>query len=211
MYSLCFSRQLRNRHDDSINQGGFGLIELIVSISIIILVTSVVLTRHSAFTSVNLLKNQAFLLATAITETQQMAISNMSEGTGGGVVAYRNRYGIHFATSTTDKNYFVFIDQNGDRYFNAGGGEQIGSTGRIDPRISIQDIRYTSGGSLVSTQAISITFQRPNFDANFRRPTLSGSTDAAGPIEIALSSSETPGQIAVITVAPTGQVSVSVP
>lgn len=140
---------------------GFGLIELLVSISIMVLVMGVVLTRQDSFNSATLLRGQAFELALSIREMQLMAVSAEARSAN----QFRNTFGIHLDLSSAN-NYKRFQESStGNRFFNS--GEEFGQQGLIDPRFIIHRI-YSLPSNSDITNPISITFKRPNFDAEFR-------------------------------------------
>jgi prepilin-type N-terminal cleavage/methylation domain-containing protein len=57
------------------NYRGFTLIELMVTITIVVLVTGIVLVQYSSFNSSVLLTSQAYQLAFDLREAQSLAIS----------------------------------------------------------------------------------------------------------------------------------------
>lgn len=138
------------------------MIELLVTISIVVLVLSITLTRQSSFNSAVLLRSEAFDIALAIREIQLGAVSATSDGSG----EFRSTLGVYFSTDTDDQNrYILFRDSVGgsndnNRYDD---GEAIGGTGIIDPRFEISAIDLDG----TSVNNLSVIFNRPNFDAQF--------------------------------------------
>jgi type II secretory pathway pseudopilin PulG len=135
--------------------GGFGLIELMVSIAIMMLVSAVILARQSSFNGAVLLRSQAYDVALAAREVQLGAVSAESNGSG----AFRSVDGIYFDTSA-DGSYKVFKDANGDYFYQS--TEQFGKQGVIDNRFQIRAIRANG-----SKTQLAVVFERPNFDARF--------------------------------------------
>lgn len=140
-------------------QRGFGLVELLVSISIVVLVTSIIMTRHSSHNGAVLLRSEAYDVALKAREVQLAAVSAV--GTSGD---YRNVFGLYFDTST-GSFYRTFRDGDGDFYYD--GGEEVGARNNLDPRFEIDEIRLVDGGVPTTPASISIVFERPNFDARF--------------------------------------------
>jgi type II secretory pathway pseudopilin PulG len=140
---------------------GFGLVELLVSISIVLLVTSIIMSRHGSYNGAVLLRSQAYEVALLAREVQLSAVSAVGESGD-----YRNVYGLYFNTSTGNF-YYTFRDANNNMFFDA--GEQVGTRNNIDSRFQIDAIRLVDGsGNTVSTEtALAVVFQRPNFDALF--------------------------------------------
>jgi type II secretory pathway pseudopilin PulG len=143
----------------SVKNGGFGLIELMVSISIMILVTTVILTRHTSFNGAVLLRSQAYEVALALRDIQLSAVSATSvDG------QYRSQLGIYFNSSASlNKTYRIFNDANQNGYQS---GEEFGLQGFVDSRFEIREIR-TQTGLNITANGLSIVFLRPNFDAKF--------------------------------------------
>lgn len=144
--------------------GGFGLIELLVSISIIVLVTSLVLIRHSAFNSALLLRSQTYEIALQTREVQLFAVSAIGQGAD-----FRNQFGVHFDTATDENyRYAIFRDANGDSYYSGTSEEFGGEQGFLDDRFEVRTIRMSGGADDGATPSeLSVVFERPNFDARF--------------------------------------------
>lgn len=191
----------------AMHQGGFGLIELMVSISVMVIVMSIVLARHSAFNSAVLLRSQAYEVALQLREVQLSSVS--TSGDGGN---FRNVYGVYFTKvdtpSTNPKNghYQIFKDANSDFFYDS--GEEFGAIGTLDPRFEVRDIRV--GSVSVAGDEISIVFIRPNFDALFY--TSSGKQDVAS-VELDIARRGFPGEtgpefVRTIEVTSAGQIAV---
>ena len=179
---------------------GFGLIELLVSISIMVLVMGVVLTRQDSFNSATLLRSQAFDLALSAREMQLMAVS--ADARGG--TNFRNTYGLHF-NITSRNSFIIFQDQDGDSFFDS--GEAVGQQGVIDPRFRIYEINYiTNSGSSPVTGPLSVVFKRPNFDALFY--TGSNSPQNYDAIEIIITPRGVSTPQRKVNISRTGQISV---
>ncbi len=184
------------RQDKLRREQGFGLVELMVSIGIMMLVLSILIARHDAFNSATLLQNQAYELALAIREKQIMAVSATRDVTG-----FRNIYGLRFNSNPGfGSNYIIFRDGSPvNRRYDA--GEQIGRLGALDRRFVISEIRV--GGSPVSGGIVDIAFERPNFDA-----IINGDPNLSGTVEIFVAVSTNLSSFRVIEITPAGQISV---
>lgn len=138
-------------------QGGFSLIELLVSLSIMTIVLSVVFARQNSFNGAVILRNQAYELALQIREIQLNAVSVSGEN---GV--FRSVLGVFLDSDPTKNGYYsIFKDADDDGYYDA--GEEYGIQGFLDKRFEIREIR--AGG--VVKNDLAIVFARPNFDAHF--------------------------------------------
>ncbi len=143
------------------SQAGFGLVELMVSISIMVLVTSVILVRQSSFDSAVLLRSQTYEIALQAREIQLSAVSAESDGSDG----FRSVLGLYFDTAAgASGGYKIFkdVDSPSDGYTLAT-DILYGKQGILDSRFFVKDI--TVGGS--PETAVSVMFERPNFDAMF--------------------------------------------
>ncbi len=176
---------------------GFGLVELMVSISIMALVSAVIITRQSSFNGAVLLRNQAYEVAFALREAQLLAVSGGDESV--------RRYGIYFNTGgATQHQYILFRDSDDDgRYDN---GEQIGLTGKLDTRFEIREtfVDTTSHSEMV------ILFERPNFDAKYYNSSGVEQVDNVAYVDIARTNitGTDVGTVRRVEVSNTGQISV---
>lgn len=140
------------------SQQGFGLVELMVSISIMAIVMAVVLVRQTTFNSAVLLRSQAYEVALSLRTVQLSAVSASNEAGD-----FREVLGVHFDTSDSDA-YRIFRDSDSgiddNNYYDS--GEAFGLQGKLDDRFEIRAIR--AGGDV---SQLSVIFERPNFDARF--------------------------------------------
>ena len=149
-----------------IGMQGFSLIELMVTITIVVLVTGIVLFRYSSFNSAVLLNSQAYFVAFDLREAQSLAISVRGRGD-----EFREEYGIYFDISTPNR-YLLFQDEGGLSLPQYDEGEEINAPYVIDPRFTIVDLCATPSGTGVEScyseggpATISVSFARPDFDA----------------------------------------------
>jgi type II secretory pathway pseudopilin PulG len=189
----------------NLTQLGFGLVELMVSISVMVLVTSVILVKHDSYNGATLLRSQAYAIALQLREVQLLSISATEAGSG-----FRNVYGLHFSTSTTD-TYFIFRDADvpNNYYFDAV-SEKFGKQGTLDPSFEIDAIRLIGTGAI--EDELSITFERPNFDAKFytapNTPALSSVSGVEIDVRTAGTTGTGNGKIRTIEITKTGQITV---
>jgi Tfp pilus assembly protein FimT len=182
--------------------GGFGLVELMVSIGIITLVISIVIVRNDAYNASILLKSEAFEVALQIRETQMLAVSAIGQG-----VEFRNQHGLAFTTGRNYYETFTFKDTNGNNIIDT--SEKTSHRVNLGPRFQIDQIRLISG-SVTTPTPLSILFERPNFDAKF----YSGSSfnSSAEKVEIDVrrvgTTGDGLGKVRTVEVLRTGQVSV---
>jgi len=182
------------------NLRGFGLIELLVSISIITLVSAVIMTRQSAFNGAVLLRNQAYEVAFDLRQAQLLAVSGTDDGATNVV---SQQYGVYFTTASRN-SYIIFHDKDGNGEYN-NGDVQIGKKGIIDSRFKIRGILDSVG---TSQNPVSITFKRPNFDGLFKK----NNSPITGPVYIDIAkvgdNNNGAGDVRRIEITSTGQISV---
>lgn len=163
-------------------QRGFTIVELLVTLTIVVLVTGLVMIRYSSFNSSVLLTSQAYITAFDIREAQSLAVS-----VRGNSNEFREEYGMYFDMSLPNQ-YQLFQDDNMNgktdpvHYDN---GEAVGAPLKVDSRFSIINICATNntsrtcyaddpetGSEVIDTtlDEITISFKRPDFDAAFYSP-----------------------------------------
>lgn len=191
--------------DFKISHHGFSLIELLVSISIITMVSSVVLVRNNSFNGAVLLRDQAYEVAFALKQAQLMAVSGTNEAG-----AKSNQFGIYFDT-TNSGDYITFRDDGTlpGRYEDTT-DVKVGLIGHLDKRFAIRAITYLDGSPV--GDKVSVTFKRPNFDAIVKKSTNGAALAKTIYIDIAQvgkgSDDKTFGAVRRVQVTPAGQISV---
>lgn len=146
---------------------GFSVIEVLITTAIVGIVTAIVVIRYGAFNSAVLLRNQAYEVALSIREAQVFSVS--IRGNSG---EFREPYGIYFADAPTQQ-YLLFVDADGDGRYDS--GEEL-ETFTIDSRFAISDICLGASASIPTDVSaldcgkndLSVTFERPDFDANMQ-------------------------------------------
>lgn len=157
-------------------QAGFGLIELLVSISVLVIVTSIILVRQTSFNGAVLLRSQAYEVALQLRDIQLSAVSASYD-----TADFRSTLGAHFTEGAS--SYRIFRDSTSgasdNNFYNV--GEEFGQQGILDSRFEVREIRVIDSTPSTETE-LSIVFQRPNFDARFF---TAGNTEViAGSVEI---------------------------
>jgi type II secretory pathway pseudopilin PulG len=186
---------------------GFGLIELMVSIGIVVLVMAIVMVNHNKSTSAVLLRSQAYEIALDAREVQLSAVSAI--GLAGD---FRNVIGLYFNTST-NRDYYLRFAETGTNNFFYNSGEELSPRGALDPRFEIDAIRLMDG-TTVSAQpsAISVVFERPNFDALFYTAANSPADPNVSAVEIDVrlvgTTGTDVGAVRTVEITRTGQISV---
>ncbi len=186
---------------------GFGLVELMVSISIMTLVSTVILVKNRSFNNALLLRNQAYEIAFSLRQAQLLAVSGNKESSSDS-----NQYGIHFDVDSEPGNgqYRMFRDDS-DSSTNLGrydsGDTTLGTIGTLDNRFVIREIVDNNNNPL--EDELSVTFVRPNFDALFKD---SSGGYFSGPVYLKVSPKDDTGFVNVpyrlVEITSTGQITV---
>ena len=182
---------------------GFGLIELMVSISIMLLVAAVVLARQDSFNGAVLLRGEAYEVALGAREVQLNSVSAISIAGN-----YRTLVGLHFDTNN-DALVRIFKDSaGGNGSYNS--GEEFGKPLTIDSRFEVRGIRTVSGNTETPISNLSVVFVRPNFDARFFNSTAG--EIFASRVEIDISKRDQTGTttdvVRTVEITSTGQIAV---
>ena len=180
---------------------GFSLIELLVVMAIMVVISSVVLSRYSQFNGVILLRNLAYDVALTIREAQVYGVSGRSLG---GVLGVR--YGVYF-TASAPNQYILFGDSNNNSLYDAGESIKIYT---MRPGYGLQNLCAHRSGDLALKCAnagdftsLTIMFRRPDPDA-IVKTSVSAETYTDAIITVVSATGET----RTITVTQTGQIAV---
>jgi len=193
-----------------IYSSGFTVIELMVTITIVVLVTGVIMVQYSSFNSSVLLTSQAYLTAFDVREAQSLAVSVRGQSS-----EFYEQYGLYFDMATPNM-YLLFQDNDSN---NGSGddvsparydeGEEIGIPFLVDSRFEIIDM-CGFDGAVRSCFAdgfddVAITFKRPDFDAAFYSQGFSNLQS----VEILIGTSDGNGLTKTVTVYTTGQIDIN--
>ena len=145
---------------------GFSIIEMLVTISIIAIISSIVLISFPTFASTIVLENLTHEIALVVRQAQVygIGIKQSQQALGGDFPSY----GAHFDTSTDEsqKQVIFFADVDGDGIYSA--GEEV-ETFLIQRGNTISGLCYEHASTSADctntqndTNVIDITFTRPN-------------------------------------------------
>lgn len=174
-------------------EGGFGLVELMVSVTIMVLVSSIVIVNQGAFNTALLHRGQAYEVALRIREVQLAAVSANYNGQ-----SFRSSLGLYFVSG--ESRYDVFRDSENNGY-DSDGSEVYDLEGYLDDRYEIGDIRING-----DQNEVSVVFTRPNFDARFFDS--SNIEITSGNLQIDIAKKSDPTKVKTVEVTRTGQISV---
>jgi len=189
---------------------GFSLIELLVSISILVAISTLILVNQNRFGGTISLSNLAYQVALTIRQAQTYGFSvrEAQEGTGN----FTPSFGVHFA-SNSPYTYILFADKNGSgRYENYDNdGNQIPDENFayfvISGNKSISSFCgiFANGSQKCNPTitSLDILFKRPDPDAIIKSDIVADTYSSA---RITLKAGE--GLTRGITVVSTGQIGV---
>jgi len=151
---------------------GFSLIELLVSVSIMVLITVIIVVNQRGYDNSQIIKNAADTLALDI-RTAQVYGTGVKVSSAGD---FQSDYGIMLENyqSSEDKGYISFADQgvkNG--YYD--GGEEFGTGGQCLPPECVSRVELQNGVFIKRMSLILVDGTFPDIgrtDILFRRPSL---------------------------------------
>jgi prepilin-type N-terminal cleavage/methylation domain-containing protein len=141
------------------NSGGFTLVELLATIAIMTIITSLVLAHYPRFGDKLALERTVQEIALAVREAQVYGTGIL--GAGGG---FQAGYGVHFDTSLPN-SFILFADTNGNNFYTP--GEEV-TTYTIETKNKIDRICINEKqGSLdCSITSMDIVYNRPKLFAS---------------------------------------------
>lgn len=155
------------------SQGGFTLIELIVSVAIIAVITSVALVQHGQFNNTLALTNLTYEVALSVREAQTLGVSAREVQTPSGGVGNVS-YGVFFDHAAPTQ-YILFADLNRNNTYDSaplpGGATELVLGFDITRQNRIGDFcgRQSAGANACASDGdadtLSVLFERPNPDA----------------------------------------------
>jgi len=179
---------------------GFTLLELIVSISIFVIVSTVVLANYSKYSGRVSIENLAHEIAISIRQAQVFGQNIREFGAGSNQFP---SYGVHF--DSTNKNSFVFFaDVNGNKKYDSPDCVSVGT--ECIERFIIQtgsSISDLCGDTVCSRDSLDVTFTRPDPDA-YILSNGAGSPHSTGDIVVTTNK----GESKKVVVSAVGQISI---
>jgi len=142
-------------------KNGFTLTELMVTISIIVVISSILIINFRQGEQTYKLQRNAYLVAQGIRKAQNMALSS-SEHNG----EIKNYYGVYFNTAGSD---FFYIFASDNKIYNPGSNEEVEKI-ELEEGMVIKDI---------SKNNLNIVFSPPYAVVSFN-PSVSQATITVG-------------------------------
>lgn len=169
---------------------GFTLMEMVVTVGIFALISTVVIVRNAQFDNETLLQNLAFDIALSVRQAQQFGVNvRAAEG------VFSGSYGIHFdAQSPT---YFMFTDINEDGRYQS---DELLETFTLGRGATIGEICDPTSKTGCDHEGLDVVFRRPDPDAVINNGEMSQAT-------VELVSARGDGS-RIISIESTGQISI---
>lgn len=153
-----FSASLRTKNYKLKTNTGFSVLEMLITAAIIGIITALVTLKYGSFNNLILLKNQAYQIALEMREMQSNSISAVGRGEN-----FRRPYGLYFNTSEPGLyRLFIDMDDPGESGYGHYSASEELEVRNLDTRFRISRL---CNGTNCSLTSLSVTFQRPNFDA----------------------------------------------
>ena len=191
-----------SRH--TIHQKGFTLVELLVSVAIIGVVSSIVLFKYNSFDSTVLLKGAAYEIALSIREAQVKSVSGARTGT-----SFDRPYGVTFTPN--QKTYTAFRFEDSIAYPNYAGTVTNLNTFTLGGTMQVSDICIIVGTIETCETGITrldVSFRRPEFKALFYAEGYGGTQANIESAKIKVSAGNSAFSGFVILITQFGQISV---
>jgi prepilin-type N-terminal cleavage/methylation domain-containing protein len=180
---------------------GFTLIEIMVTVAIFAVITSVILARNSKFDDETLLQSAAYEVALSVRTAQNYGIDVLGQEGN-----YDSAYGVYFPSVSS--SYVLFRDVDGDNVADEGETVETYELNRgftIQKVCSLPDANVNPGcESATREEGISILFKRPDPEA-LVYTVANGMVQDATPGALIEIASPRGGQRFVV-VLPTGQI-----
>lgn len=149
---------------------GFTLVELLISIAIVGIVTSIVLVKYGSFDSTVLLKSLAYEIALTLREAQVRSVSVSRSAN-----SFDYPYGVTFSVATPQekKRYISFRYKNATAHpvYDVGEASPVAEDIRTFPisrTMEVQDLCVTIGGTEnCDIDRLDVSFRRPKFKGLF--------------------------------------------
>lgn len=199
----------RSSHKDK----GFTLLELIVSIGIMLVISSVIISGQGRYTSGVSLRNVANDLGLSLRQAQIYGVSVKELAPGGG--NFNVGYGIAFNTATPpsgdEQSFIFFADRNGNGIYDGTWDCPLGPTSECLDKTTLTSGNHVSDLCIIASgvetcediSRLDISFVRPAIEA---RIYYNGGAMGASGAEVKLGSLD--DRENSVTIFSTGQISV---
>lgn len=142
---------------------GFTLIELMVTVGIFVLMTSLLLAKYNNYYSGTIFKNQAYDIAITLRQAQSFGIS-VKVDVAPGSNSFDSAYGVRFPSAGVNNFSLYSFIRNGNSYSQ----NILQKEYRLKNGAYIERLDVSTDGSAYSlANSVNVIFQRPNPEAIF--------------------------------------------
>ena len=142
----------------------FTLVELVVTVGIFALISTLIITRNSQFDEEIFLSDMAYDVALSLRRAQSYGINvRGSEG------SFDLPYGVHFTAGTT--TYELFVDTDGDEFYDE--PEELIETYTLGRGTHVNALCDPGSKNFCALDELTVTFHRPEPDAIIEQGSLS--------------------------------------
>lgn len=167
--------------------------EMVVTVGIFALISTVVIVRNAQFDNETLLQNLAYDIALSVRQAQQFGVNVRASGED----VFEGAYGAHFDAES--ETYYAFIDVDEDGIYDE--PEELLETYTLGRGATIGTICHVqAGGDDCSLGHLDIVFRRPDPDA-----VINGGSISQASIELV---SARQGGSRIISIESTGSISI---
>ena len=182
---------------------GFTLVELLVSISILLIIISIVVFRFSSFDSIILLRTLAYDIGLSIRTAQSYSLSAQGRNDN-----FRIPYGVSFTPGASSYAFFGYSGVSDTPQYQTGDTIDLFKLGRS---FQITDVCVIVGSvEDCDIDRLDVSFKRPEYTALFYIPGYTGDLTAIGWGVIKIASTRNPDMVGRIEISLPGQIEVAV-
>ena len=193
-------------------KNGFTLVELMVTVGIFAIMTTLLLAKYGTFNQGIYLNNLSYDVALTIRNAQSYGLNVKSAPSATSTYSsiYTEPYGVHFDSSAGNNTSFTFFFDNslaGDGIFDTTPGETVSvTTIKNGSKISNICVGSTDSDCSNVVSPVDITFKRPDPSAIIK-VSVGGTITKYSFAKITLTASD--GSIKNVTIRSTGQIAVT--
>ena len=145
--------------------GGFNMVELLITISILAIMTTVALANFRTFGKKSELSNTAESVVLALRQAQVYGVTTKGGGAPCGGSSFDCAYGVHVDASTNPQKIIIFADADDDsKYTNGELVETIPLSG-VTISVSCMISSFLVADCGPGYRRLDVTFKRPSPDA----------------------------------------------
>lgn len=191
---------------------GFTLIEVMITVAIVTILSATAVVNYYSFNDRLSLSSAGQEMALNIRQSQVYGLNVKEASVGGGI--FTSGYGIYFnMDSGSNDNYIVFVDKDGDQKYDEDSGCGSGNTECVESVFLKNGVTISFIDSVESCPAsnsaryLTITFLRPNPDADISFFNSGGNNKACSKMSSALITlNSRGGRSMILSVEKTGQI-----